>query len=142
MTRALASLAAAAFALAGLATSAAAELPVGEEAPAFTTQAALAGKEFGFSLSAALAKGPVVLYFYPKAFTQGWHFNLAAIDGDRPLHPHPQIIALRVYITPERMIGRVGVAKAAMHREVLWPAWLPALLPIGGGCHRQKTHRC
>ena len=56
MTRALASLAAAAFALAGLATSAAAELPVGEEAPAFTTQAALAGKEFGFSLSAALAQ--------------------------------------------------------------------------------------
>jgi peroxiredoxin len=72
MTRTFASLAAtAAFALAGLATSASAELPVGEKAPAFTTKAALAGKEFGFSLTAALAKGPVVLYFYPKAFTQG-----------------------------------------------------------------------
>jgi peroxiredoxin len=37
----------------------------------FTTRAALAGKPFGFSLRAALAKGPVVLYFYPKAFTSG-----------------------------------------------------------------------
>jgi len=68
MNRTFALFAAAAF---GTATSAAAELPVGDKAPAFTTRAALAGKEFGFSLSAALAKGPVVLYFYPKAFTQG-----------------------------------------------------------------------
>ncbi len=52
-------------------TPASAELPSGAKAPAFTTRAALAGKEFGFSLNAALAKGPVVLYFYPKAFTQG-----------------------------------------------------------------------
>jgi peroxiredoxin len=63
----------AAFALAGLAgvTSASAELPKGAKAPVFSTKAALAGKEFGFALRAALAKGPVVLYFYPKAFTQG-----------------------------------------------------------------------
>ena len=54
-----------------VATSAGAELPSGRKAPAFATRAALAGKEFGFSLRAALAKGPVVLYFYPKAFTQG-----------------------------------------------------------------------
>lgn len=49
----------------------AAELPVGARAPVFATQAALAGKETGFSLGAALARGPVVLYFYPKAFTKG-----------------------------------------------------------------------
>jgi peroxiredoxin len=62
--------AAAAFGLAGLSlTSASAELPKGVKAPAFATRAALAGKEFGFTLNAALAKGPVVLYFYPKAFT-------------------------------------------------------------------------
>jgi peroxiredoxin len=53
------------------ATGAAADLPAGAKAPGFSTRAALAGKEFGFSLNAALAKGPVVLYFYPKAFTQG-----------------------------------------------------------------------
>lgn len=53
------------------AASASAELPAGAKAPGFTTRAALAGKEYGFSLRAALAKGPVVLYFYPKAFTSG-----------------------------------------------------------------------
>ncbi|MXO74138.1 redoxin domain-containing protein [Altererythrobacter aerius] len=46
-------------------------LPVGAKAPLFSTQAALAGKVSGFNLRAALAKGPVVLYFYPKAFTKG-----------------------------------------------------------------------
>ena len=48
-----------------------AKLPVGAKAPGFTTRAALAGETFGFNLRAALAKGPVVLYFYPKAFTKG-----------------------------------------------------------------------
>ena len=48
-----------------------AELPVGSAAPLFATQAAKGGKAFAFNLRAALAKGPVVLYFYPKAFTKG-----------------------------------------------------------------------
>lgn len=48
-----------------------AELPQGAAAPAFTAQAALAGKPFRFDLRQALRRGPVVLYFYPKAFTQG-----------------------------------------------------------------------
>ena len=48
-----------------------AELANGAKAPMFATQGALAGKAFAFNLRAALRKGPVVLYFYPKAFTQG-----------------------------------------------------------------------
>jgi peroxiredoxin len=56
---------------AALAAPAAAELPVGAKAPGFAAQGALAGKSFAFNLRVALAKGPVVLYFYPKAFTQG-----------------------------------------------------------------------
>lgn len=52
-------------------SAAMAELPVGSDAPVFTTRAALAGEAFGFSLERALEDGPVVLYFYPKAFTQG-----------------------------------------------------------------------
>jgi thioredoxin-dependent peroxiredoxin len=48
-----------------------ASLPVGATAPAFSTQAAKGGKAHGFNLQTALARGPVVLYFYPKAFTQG-----------------------------------------------------------------------
>lgn len=57
------------FALA--AGSASAALPAGSRAPDFTAQAALAGRAFTFTLSKALAQGPVVLYFYPKAFTSG-----------------------------------------------------------------------
>jgi peroxiredoxin len=55
----------------GLAAPAAAALAVGAPAPDFTAQASIGGREFTFSLSAALAKGPVVLYFYPAAFTTG-----------------------------------------------------------------------
>ena len=46
-------------------------LKVGVEAPDFAAEAALGGKPFTFRLAEALAKGPVVLYFYPKAFTTG-----------------------------------------------------------------------
>lgn len=46
-------------------------LAVGAAAPDFTAQAALGGKPFTFALAEALKKGPVVLYFYPKAFTKG-----------------------------------------------------------------------
>lgn len=54
-----------------LAVPADAALPVGAKAPDFTARAALAGKDYDFTLSRALKKGPVVLYFYPKAFTKG-----------------------------------------------------------------------
>lgn len=55
--------------LMGLPVSAA--LAVGQTAPTFSARATQAGKEFNFSLRKALKKGPVVLYFYPSAFTQG-----------------------------------------------------------------------
>ncbi len=48
-----------------------AALAVGATAPDFTAKASLGGKEFDFSLAEALKKGPVVLYFYPAAFTKG-----------------------------------------------------------------------
>jgi len=48
-----------------------AALPDGTKAPDFSTEASLAGKAFKFSLADALKKGPVVLYFYPAAFTPG-----------------------------------------------------------------------
>jgi peroxiredoxin Q/BCP len=52
-------------------TSSFAALKQGDTAPDFKTQASLAGKEFTFSLRDALKKGPVVVYFYPAAFTGG-----------------------------------------------------------------------
>jgi len=48
-----------------------AALPQGHPAPDFQTQASLAGKAFNYSLKDALKNGPVVVYFYPSAFTGG-----------------------------------------------------------------------
>ncbi|CAM4004611.1 peroxiredoxin [Bordetella muralis] len=48
-----------------------AELPVGAAAPDFSAPASLGGEVFTFKLAEALKQGPVVLYFYPAAFTQG-----------------------------------------------------------------------
>lgn len=48
-----------------------AELPVGAAAPDFSAQASLGGEVFTFKLAEALKQGPVVLYFYPAAFTTG-----------------------------------------------------------------------
>ncbi len=54
-----------------VALPAAAALKEGDAAPAFKAQASQAGKAFSFSLKDALKKGPVVVYFYPSAFTGG-----------------------------------------------------------------------
>jgi peroxiredoxin len=48
-----------------------AALKQNDKAPDFSTKASLAGKEFNFSLKDALKKGPVVVYFYPSAYTGG-----------------------------------------------------------------------
>jgi thioredoxin-dependent peroxiredoxin len=61
-----------AVALAGLPlASATAALKTGASAPDFTTTGAVGGKEFRLHLADQLKKGPVVLYFFPKAFTSG-----------------------------------------------------------------------
>ena len=54
-----------------IALPALAALKGGEKAPDFSTQASLDGKSFAFSLKEALKKGPVVVYFYPSAYTGG-----------------------------------------------------------------------
>lgn len=48
-----------------------APIAVGSTAPLFTTEGALAGKPFTLDLAAELKNGPVVLYFFPAAFTAG-----------------------------------------------------------------------
>jgi thioredoxin-dependent peroxiredoxin len=55
----------------GLTLPANGALPVGAKAPDFATRGAKAGKVFNLKLSDALKKGPVVLYFFPAAFTPG-----------------------------------------------------------------------
>ena len=62
------------FALAAaslVASPAVAALKLGDKAPDFSTTGAVGGKEFKLHLAQQLKKGPVVLYFFPKAFTSG-----------------------------------------------------------------------
>ena len=64
------------------ATSSFAALKTGDTAPDFKAQASLAGKEFTFSLHDALKKGPVVVYFYPAAFTGGCNLQAHTFAED------------------------------------------------------------
>ena len=54
-----------------VAAPATAALKIGAKAPEFATTGAVGGKEFRLDLAQQLKKGPVVLYFFPKAFTSG-----------------------------------------------------------------------
>jgi peroxiredoxin len=67
MRKLIAAAAAAAF----IGSPALAELPVGSQAPDFSTTGAVAGKPFKLNLANQLKHGPLVLYFFPKAFTSG-----------------------------------------------------------------------
>jgi peroxiredoxin Q/BCP len=77
------------LAMAAAAAPALATLKPGDKAPDFTTQASLGGKVYRYSLADALKKGPVVVYFYPAAFTKGCtieaHEFAEAIDQYRAL---------------------------------------------------------
>ncbi|NJC04905.1 peroxiredoxin [Sphingomonas kaistensis] len=78
-------LAAAATALLALAAApASAALPVGAKAPDFTTMGSLNGKPFRLHLQEQLKHGPLVLYFYPKAFTEGCTLEAKAFSDAIP----------------------------------------------------------
>ncbi len=70
--------------LALAATPVAAALPTGTKAPAFVTQGAIGGKPFKLALAEQLRHGPVVLYFYPKAFTKGCTLEANAFSEAMP----------------------------------------------------------
>lgn len=71
------------FFLGALAAPAFAALSVGEAAPDFKARAALAGGEFDFVLTDALKKGPVVIYFYPSAYTNGCNLQARTFAVNR-----------------------------------------------------------
>ncbi len=60
-----------------------AALKPGDTAPDFSARASLAGKEFNFSLEGALKKGPVVVYFYPSAYTKGCDLEAHTFAQDK-----------------------------------------------------------
>ena len=67
-----------------LSVPATAALAPGARAPDFTANGAIAGKPVSVNLKAALKKGPVVLYFFPSAFTQGCNIEAAAFAQALP----------------------------------------------------------
>lgn len=70
--------------IAATAAPSSAALPVGTKAPDFVTIGALGGKPFQLRLKQELRKGPVVLYFYPKAFTKGCTLEARAFSEAMP----------------------------------------------------------
>jgi thioredoxin-dependent peroxiredoxin len=72
------------LAFAALAQPLAAALPVGTRAPEIRTMGAIGGKTFRLDLAKQLRHGPVVLYFFPKAFTQGCTLEAKAFADAMP----------------------------------------------------------
>ena len=60
-----------------------AALKVGDQAPDFSARGSLGGKEFDFSLKTALKKGPVVVYFFPSAYTKGCDLEAHTFSQDK-----------------------------------------------------------
>jgi peroxiredoxin Q/BCP len=101
-----------------------AALKEGDAAPDFEAQASLAGKPFAFSLKESLKKGPVVVYFYPSAYTGGCNLqaHTFAVNHDKFAAAGATVIGvsldsierLNVFSAdPEYCAGKVAVASDA-----------------------------
>lgn len=108
------------FALA-VALPALAALNAGDAAPDFKAPASLDGKQFEFSLKDALAKGPVVVYFYPSAYTGGCNLqaHTFAVNHEKFAAAGASIIGVSLdsierlnqfSADPEYCAGKVAVA--------------------------------
>lgn len=104
-----------------------AALKPGDSAPTFTAPATLAGKQFTFSMRNALKKGPVVLYFYPSAFTKGCDIeaHTFAQNADKFAALHTTIIGVSAdsiarlndfSSDPNYCAGKFPVASDASHK--------------------------
>jgi peroxiredoxin Q/BCP len=93
------------------ASSAVAELKEGVRAPAFSAQASLGGKVFAFDLKRALAKGPVVLYFYPAAFTPGCTLEAHDFAAHMSAYKHLGASVIGVSEDPIATLQRFSVSE-------------------------------
>lgn len=105
-------------------TPAFAALKEGQPAPEFTLQASLAGKAFEYSLKDALKQGPVVVYFYPSAYTGGCNIqaHTFAVNVDKFAAAGASIIGVSLdniqrlnafSADPEYCAGKIAVASDA-----------------------------
>ncbi len=109
---------------AAVALPAAAALKEGDTAPDFAAQASLAGKAFNYSLKSALKKGPVVVYFYPSAFTNGCNLqaHTFAVELDKFAAAGASVIGVSLdsisrlndfSVDPNYCAGKLAVASDA-----------------------------
>ena len=98
-----------------------AALTTGSTAPDFETQASLGGKDYKYSLKKALEKGPVVVYFYPSAYTGGCNIqaHTFAVNADKFAAAGASIIGVSLdsidrlndfSADPDYCAGKVAVA--------------------------------
>jgi peroxiredoxin Q/BCP len=101
-----------------------AALKEGDVAPDFNVQASLAGKAFSYSLKDALKKGPVVVYFYPSAYTGGCNIqaHTFAVNVDKFAAAGATIVGVSLdsisrlntfSADPEYCAGKIAVASDA-----------------------------
>jgi peroxiredoxin Q/BCP len=114
----------AAIGLLAATTTASAALKEGDAVPGFTLQASLAGKAFNYSLKDALKKGPVVVYFYPSAYTGGCNIqaHTFAVNVDKFAAAGATIVGVSLdsigrlntfSADPEYCAGKIAVASDA-----------------------------
>jgi thioredoxin-dependent peroxiredoxin len=107
------------IALAGLTSmSLSAALKEGQKAPEFSAKASLDGKEIEFSLADALKKGPVVVYFYPSAFTGGCNIeaHTFAVNKEKFDAAGATIIG----VSRDSVFGRPGILRWQNRRRIGW----------------------
>lgn len=133
-----------------LAAPAWAALKPGVEAPDFTTRGAIAGKVVSIHLADALKKGPVVLYFFPAAFTSGCnaeaHAFAEAIDtfkqaGATVIGMSADTVPVLQKFSMQKCAGKFAVASAGPRVVSAYDVDYGKLVPINGSAPRQITTR-
>ena len=140
-----------AFATAALiAGPAAAELKPGAAAPDFTTRGAIAGKVVPIHLADALKKGPVVLYFFPAAFTSGCNADAHAFAeqigafqkaGATVIGMSADSVPVLAKFSTQKCAGKFAVASAGPRVVSAYDVDYGKLVPINGSAPRQITTR-
>ncbi|TPG41463.1 peroxiredoxin [Sphingomonas koreensis] len=133
-----------------LAAPAAAALKTGVAAPDFTTRGAIAGKVFTLHLADQLKKGPVVLYFFPAAFTSGCNAEAHAfaeqIDafkqaGATVIGMSADTVPVLADFSTQKCAGKFAVASAGPRVVAQYDVDYGKLVPINGAAPRQITTR-
>ena len=133
-----------------LAGPALATLKPGAEAPDFTTRGAVAGKVISVHLADELKKGPVVLYFFPAAFTSGCNAEAHAFaeEIDAFKAAGATVIGLSADTVPtlakfstQKCAGKFAVASAGPRVVSAYDVDYGKLVPINGSAPRQITTR-